>query len=106
MGAFCRFNDTGIECANMTITTEEQARRIQRSTDNLRLRCLWYVRLWTGANNSQIATVLRNMSARRVARIVKLRIGYHPDMRSPDWWESTDELRHIKMRWWMGGKVK
>ena len=90
----------------MTITTEEQARRIQRSTDGLRLLCLWYIRLWTGGSNSQIATVLRNMSAKRVARIVKLRIGYHPNMRSPDWWESTEELRHIKRRWWMGWKVK
>jgi hypothetical protein len=88
------------------MTEEEQARRIQRSTDGLRLLCLWYIRLWTGGSNSQIATVLRNMSAKRVARIVNLRIGYHPDMRSPDWWESTEELRYIKMRWWMGGKVK
>ena len=92
--------------ADMTITTEEAARLIQRSTDDLRLLCIWYMHLWTGANNSQIATVLRNMSAKRVARIVKLRIGYHHAMQSPNWWESTEELRRIKMRWWMGGKVK
>jgi hypothetical protein len=63
--------------------------RLRMSDRTLRL---WYMVIWSGYDNpSLIAANLRNMSAKRVARIIKLRIGYDPGMTESAWWEANQQ---------------
>jgi hypothetical protein len=63
--------------------------RLRMSDRTLRL---WYMVIWSGYDNpSLIAANLRNMSAKRVARIIKLRIGYDPGMTKAAWWEANQQ---------------